>query len=228
MSTTANRAVVHEGDRPNPFRQAARAVLLRVVPRSMLIASLPRGSGSVALTFDDGPHPVWTPKILDALGAAGARATFFLIGAHAAAHPDVVRRIAAEGHAVGHHSWTHSEPAATSAKMLLQETAQTRRLLEDLTGAPVPLFRPPHGKLTTTKLIGVWRQRNAIVLWNEDPKDFRMAAADELVGWARTRTWRPGEIILLHDVHEHTAAAIPAILAATPIRFVALGTPHAG
>ncbi|HEY3933863.1 MAG TPA: polysaccharide deacetylase family protein [Gemmatimonadales bacterium] len=193
----------------------------------MLIASLPPGSLGIALTFDDGPDPVSTPRVLDALGVAKARATFFLIGERAARHPEIVKRIADEGHAIGHHSWTHSEPATTPASVLLRETAQTRRFLEDLTGAPAPLFRPPHGKLTAGKLLGVWRQGNAIVLWNEDPKDFRMATERELAAWAAGRQWRGGEIVLLHDVHAHTAAAMPAILAATSIPFVALGSPHA-
>ncbi|HEY4320822.1 MAG TPA: polysaccharide deacetylase family protein [Gemmatimonadales bacterium] len=203
-----------EAYRPSPFRQAVKAALLAVMPRSMLIGSLPAGDRSVALTFDDGPHPEWTPRILDALAARNAKATFFVIGERAERHPSLVRRLAAEGHAVGHHSWTHSEPAVTSARTLLEETRRTRALVEELTGRPAPLFRPPHGKLTAAKLCGVWWQRNAVVLWNRDPKDFQLGEAGVLVAALTERPLLPGDILLLHDVHAHTAEAMPRILAA--------------
>jgi peptidoglycan/xylan/chitin deacetylase (PgdA/CDA1 family) len=204
-----------EAPQPNPFRQAVKAALLTAVPRSMLIASLPSDAPSVALTFDDGPHPEWTPRVLDALAARGARATFFVIGERAERNPALVRRIAAEGHAVGHHSWTHSEPATTTARALLDETRRTRALVEELTGRPAPLFRPPHGKLTAAKLLGVWRQRNAVVLWNRDPKDFQLGHAAALIAALADRPLVAGDILLLHDTHAHTAEAMPAILAAT-------------
>lgn len=211
--------LVHQ---PNPFRQLVRSALLRATPRSRLIATLPSGSNAIALTFDDGPHPEWTPRILDALAAAGAKATFFVIGERADRYPDIVRRLAAEGHAVGHHSWTHSEPGSTSARVLLQEIRRTRALLEQLTGRPAPLFRPPHGKLTALKLLAVWWERNAVVLWNKDPKDFGLPDAAALLAWAERQPLVAGDIVLLHDVHEQTALALPGILAGTALRCDAL------
>lgn len=211
-----------EYDSPNPLRQAVKSALLGVVPRSRLVASLPAGSSSIALTFDDGPHPEWTPRVLDALAAAGAHATFFVIGERAAQHPALIQRLAAEGHTVGHHSWTHSEPATTSARMLLEESRRTRALVEELTGRPAPFFRPPHGKLTATKLLGTWWQHNVVVLWNRDPKDFQLPDGDALVARMTEHPLEPGDILLLHDVHRQTADALPRILAATRLQCDAL------
>ena len=211
--------------RSSPVRQALRAALIRVVPRTRLIASLPAGAASVALTFDDGPDPVLTPRLLDVLAEHEATATFFLIGERAAKHPDIVQRIASAGHAVGHHSWTHSEPATTPARQLLDETRKTREFLEGLTGRPAPLFRPPHGKLTVAKLLGVWRQGNAIVLWNRDPKDFQMSASADLAAWFTAAPLRVGDIVLLHDTHPHAAAVLPQVLRDPRLHFEALEAP---
>ncbi len=177
----------------------------------------------MALTFDDGPHPEWTPRILDALAARGAHATFFVIGERAVRHRALVQRLAAEGHAVGHHSWTHSQPSTTSARVLLEETRRTRLLLEEITGRPAPLFRPPHGTLSAAKLLGVWWQQNTVVLWNKDPRDFRLPDADALVGWMKAHPLESGDIMLLHDVHQHTADALKRILAVTKLRCNAIG-----
>lgn len=208
--------------RPNPIRQALRAVLIHAVPRTRLVASLRADEPSVALTFDDGPHPDLTPRLLDVLAAHRATATFFVIGSAAAKHPDIVRRIAAEGHAVGHHSWTHSEPATTPARQLLAETRRTRALLEDLLDRPAPLFRPPHGKLTIAKLLGIWWQRNAIVLWNRDPKDFQMRDGGELEAWFAAQPPGAGDIVLLHDTHPHALDALPRLFASSALRFDAV------
>jgi peptidoglycan/xylan/chitin deacetylase (PgdA/CDA1 family) len=197
--------------------------LIAAVPRTRLLASLPADDQTVALTFDDGPHPEWTPRILDALARHGARATFFVIGARAAAHPDIVRRLAAEGHAIGHHSWSHSEPATTPARVLLDENRRTRKFLEDLLERPTPLFRPPHGELTPLKLLGAWAQRNVVVLWNRDPKDYQMTAAAELEAAFVARPLKAGDVVLLHDNRAHTAAALPGVLTRCALRCVALG-----
>lgn len=203
-------------------RQALRKLLIGTAPRGRLISSLPPDERAVALTFDDGPHPELTPRLLDVLAAHGAHATFFVIGREAERRPALIRRIAAEGHAVGHHSWTHSEPASTPARVLLAETRRTRALLEDLLGRPAPLFRPPHGKITAAKLLGAWWQRNTVVLWNRDPKDFQMHNADELLAWFAQHPLEAGDVVLLHDTHPHAVDALEAVLPGSPWRYDAL------
>lgn len=206
----------------HPVRQALRKLLVETAPRGLLISSLPPEKRAVALTFDDGPHPELTPRLLDVLAGHGAHATFFVIGREAERQPALIRRIAAEGHAVGHHSWTHSEPASTPARVLLAETRRTRALLEDLLGRPAPLFRPPHGKVTTAELLGAWWQRNTVVLWNRDPKDFQMQNAEELRAWFTEQPLAAGDVVLLHDTHPHAVGALAAVLPGSPWRYDAL------
>ena len=114
-------------------------------------------SGSVCLTFDDGPDPILTPPLLDVLRDHGIRATFFVIGEKAERYPGIVRRMAAEGHCVGNHSFLHGEPSSISASQLCQEVRRTAKLLAGLLGHEVRLFRPPHGNVSALKLSGLWR-----------------------------------------------------------------------
>lgn len=203
----------HAKTQPHPLRQAVKRALLSAVPPSALVASLPSRRGEIFLTFDDGPHPEHTPAVLDALAAHDARATFFVIGEHAERHPDLIRRIAAEGHSIGHHSWAHTEPAETSASVLLEEADRTARWLADATGRAPHLFRPPYGKLTAGKLFGLWRAGQTVVLWNADPKDYCAPSATAVSGWFEDHPLEGGEIVLLHDSHPQAAEALPAILA---------------
>jgi peptidoglycan-N-acetylglucosamine deacetylase len=105
----------------------------------------PARPGELALTFDDGPNATWTPRLLDSLANHEVRATFFLLGGRAEAEPDLVRRIAAGGHLIGNHSWSHPNLARTSAHRIREELARTKTLLEQVTGKPVRFFRPPFG-----------------------------------------------------------------------------------
>ena len=153
----------------------------------------------IALTFDDGPHPQWTPRLLDLLAKRGMRATFFVIGRLALAHPHLVRRIVAEGHALGNHTWTHSNPARTGWKQFHREVRRTRSVLEELTGSEVSLMRPPHGALTPAKLAALWWQKQTISLWNVDTDDCAMESHEVMGDWAAEYQPAHGDIVLLHD-----------------------------
>jgi peptidoglycan-N-acetylglucosamine deacetylase len=97
----------------------------------------------IAMTFDDGPHPVLTPRLLDMLKARGIRATFFLIGQNAAEYPDIVRRIAAEGHEIGNHTWDHPQLTKLSPIALREEIDRTSSTIAEIIGKPVLVMRPP-------------------------------------------------------------------------------------
>lgn len=194
-----------------------------VVPRRLFMVSGPKDSHRVTLTFDDGPHPEHTPALLDRLKALGIPATFFVLGRQAARYPDIVRRMASEGHDVGHHSFTHTEPAHTSALQLLAEARQSVALLAPLIGRQPTLFRPPHGKLTPGKALALWSARQSIVLWNQDPKDFSCGSTSALRDWFRARSFSGGDIILLHDVHPHAAEVLETIAEGVAARQLAFG-----
>jgi peptidoglycan/xylan/chitin deacetylase (PgdA/CDA1 family) len=195
------------------LRQLLRRGMSAGLPRRLFMVSGPTDSRSVSLTFDDGPHPTHTPALLDRLAAHRIRATFFVLGRNAEKYPEIVRRMAAEGHDVGHHSFTHGEPAATSALDLVGESRRTARLLGELLGRPPRLFRPPHGKITAGKALGLWATGQTIVLWNQDPKDFSCGSTDALRGWFSGRRFSGGDVVLLHDVHPYAGEAIDAIAA---------------
>jgi peptidoglycan/xylan/chitin deacetylase (PgdA/CDA1 family) len=198
--------------RPSAVRQLARAALARALPRRLFMVAGPAASRAVALTFDDGPDPVYTAAVLDRLAAHGVRATFFVVGGRAEAHPELIARIAGEGHALGHHSWTHGRAEATAPAALVAEARRTEALLTRLTGRRPRLFRPPFGTVGAAKLVALWRAGQSVALWNQDPKDFAQDDAAPIRRWAREAPFAGGDILLLHDVYAHTAPAVDTIV----------------
>jgi peptidoglycan/xylan/chitin deacetylase (PgdA/CDA1 family) len=205
-------------ERGDPFRQLVKGAMTGVLPRSALLAQGPRGALSVCLTFDDGPHPDHTPRLLDVLAEQGVVATFFVVGERAAEQTELVRRIAAEGHLLGGHSYTHGRYEQTSSRKLATEARSTAALLEQSTGQASTLFRPPHGKLTGFKLLRLWAERQTVVLWNVDPKDYARTAAEQVAEFFTARPLVGGDIVLLHDTHPHAAAVLPSLVSATRAR----------
>ena len=158
----------------------------------------------VALTFDDGPNPVATPRLLDILARHHVRATFFLIGNFARREPGLTRRIAAEGHLVGNHTMSHPWLPQLSSTRIRQEIAGCNRVLEDTLGAPVRFFRPPHG----ARRPAVLRQAAALglrtTMWNLIVEDWKPQSAEALLarlerGIANNRRRARGTNVVLHD-----------------------------
>jgi uncharacterized protein (TIRG00374 family) len=172
----------------------------------------------MALTFDDGPSPDTTPRILDALREAGARATFFILGKHATRHPEVVRRIVAEGHEVASHGWTHGLMVFRSPRAIRRELRETETLLTDC-GAPRPrLFRAPHGFRGPLLARVAGRLGYRLVGWSKGVFDTALPGAEVIAERSREAI-RPGAILLLHDAdgwgdadRSQTAEALPQIL----------------
>jgi peptidoglycan/xylan/chitin deacetylase (PgdA/CDA1 family) len=180
----------------------------------------PEGAHGVALTFDDGPHPQWTRAVLDALEAAGARATFFVIGEKAAKHPEVVREIAARGHLVGVHGDRHDRfLSMRSAARVRGDLTRAVELLEKTTGARPRLYRPAVGQTNPTIARVAADLGLTIVGWSVRGRDGVRADPREVAGRIAPGL-RDGAIVLLHDAAEHddrdpaAPAALPHILAA--------------
>ena len=176
--------------------------------RRSLLSSLARARttspfGGVALTFDDGPHPEYTPRILDLLAEQNSRATFFVVGERAVRHPDVVRRIVLEGHALGTHSMSHPNMREVSPRRAIAEVRAGRTAVEQIVGTSIPLFRPPMGRLTTATAALVHNRTWSTWLWNIDSYDWKTNTAPALIldacGWAGN-----GDVVLLHDNLENT------------------------
>ncbi len=183
--------------------------------------------GEVALTFDDGPDPIWTAKILDVLKAKGVPGTFFIIGENAAAHPDLVRRMIVEGHDVGNHTYTHPNIAEIPTVVAKLELNATQRLFEALTGRSLRLFRPPYlgdaEPTTSDEVLPVALAQEmgyTTVGLHIDPDDWQRPPAKEIVDRVLKQLADPdpdvsGNIILLHDSggdRAQTVAALPGII----------------
>jgi peptidoglycan/xylan/chitin deacetylase (PgdA/CDA1 family) len=164
---------------------------------------------AVALTFDDGPDPEVTPRVLDALAAAGARATFFVLGERAARHPQLVRRAMREGHTVGNHTYSHPRCPGLGGDALARELESTDALLRGTAGTPI--FRPPHGKLTPRQVWALTRMGRRIALWSCDSRDYLGADTAAIARVGETAV--PGDVVLLHDRFARTADALPELLA---------------
>jgi peptidoglycan/xylan/chitin deacetylase (PgdA/CDA1 family) len=164
----------------------------------------PRRPGEIALTFDDGPNPAWTPRLLDALAAHNVQATFFLLGSFARGEPDLVRHIAAGGHLLGNHSWSHPDLSLESQKRIRAELHSTNETLAQITGAPIRFFRPPFG----ARRPAVFRIARELglqtVLWNAMTSDWREPSAERITARLAQKTGRltqSGQAvnIVLHD-----------------------------
>ncbi len=178
----------------------------------MTYNSVRTGRRVVALTFDDGPHPQLTPKLLDILKAHNAKATFFVIGRNAAEYPDIMKRIVAEGHEVGNHSWSHPALPRLSRARLDDEISRTTKIIEQTTGRPVTIMRPPYGAINASVRQALTRDHKLnVIMWSVDPLDWKYRNAgrvtQQLVSGAH-----PGGILLAHDIHPSTVQAIPTTL----------------
>ncbi|HEX3987063.1 MAG TPA: polysaccharide deacetylase family protein [Acidobacteriaceae bacterium] len=158
-----------------------------------------------ALTYDDGPNDPWTGRLLDLLAQHRLRATFFLIGRHVRLRPDLVREIHAAGHLIGNHTVTHPWLAIQSPRRVREELAGCNAALEDVLGAPVRFFRPPHGARRPDVLHAARDLGLTAVLWNAMGFDWRpnipaaRIAAYLEGGMARNQRHGRGSNLLLHD-----------------------------
>ena len=148
-----------------------------------------------ALTFDDGPHPEFTPRLLAILEQYQAHATFFMVGESASRYPELVRRIADAGHAIGNHSWDHpSFPAITS-----RERVRQIRACEEVIGSNgQKLFRPPFGNQTLRSRLDALRLGYRVIAWNVVGSDWKDDSS-EVIFERLARRIGPGSILLLHD-----------------------------
>jgi peptidoglycan/xylan/chitin deacetylase (PgdA/CDA1 family) len=154
----------------------------------------------VALTFDDGPHPEYTPRLLELLERHGARGTFFVIGEQAARHPAIVARAAAAGHAIGNHTWDHPAMPTISAA---ERREQIRRCRTALGPYGSRLFRPPYGLQTLASRIDPLREGYEVIGWSFSAFDWLDRDGPWMAEFIGKRL-APGKIVILHD-RLHTA-----------------------
>lgn len=186
-----------------PSHRVARCKAL--LPSTAKLAwRLPAGSNAVALTFDDGPHPVGTPAMLKLLSDLAATATFFVLTERAVDRPGLVRETLAAGHEVGLHSDVHEDLASLPFRECASRLRDARRHLEDVVQSPIRLHRPPFGWTSIAHLRAAKQAGLDVVLWSHDPRDWdprsRYGLADRI-----GRCLVPRAVVLLHDGAQNAA-----------------------
>lgn len=166
-------------------------------------SATPVEAPKIALTFDDGPSAAWTPALLDGLKERGVKATFFLIGENADKNPEIVKRMAEEGHLIGNHTYHHVELTKVSENEARLELADTSAVIVRITGKEPEYMRPP---------FGAWQRKlereiqMLPVLWTIDPLDWTTENQDEIVNKVVTEA-EENDIILLHDCYKSSIEA---------------------
>ena len=191
------------------------------VPRAARALGVQRTvSGGVALTFDDGPHPVGTPAVLSVLEEAGIKATFFLVGEQVARRPALAAEIAARGHLVALHAFRHRPQPALSARAVRDDLARGAAVIAEAAGVEPTWHRPPYGLYSPAGLDAVRQRGLRPILWSRWGKDWRRLTTPERIAARATRDLHPGDVILLHDAdfysskgsHERTVEGLKRIV----------------
>ena len=152
----------------------------------------------VYLTFDDGPDPEWTPRVLDALEKEGVKATFFAIGQQAQRLPDLMRRVHDAGHAVGNHTFSHRHPWFMSQRAARAQVRDGAKAISDVLGVQPGFYRPPHGRERACMSDEAHRCGEQVVLWNVSAIDWGPLGAAEGIE-KRLDAVKAGDIVLMHD-----------------------------
>lgn len=169
----------------------------------------------VAITFDDGPHPIFTPQILDILDKYDAKATFFVVGNKVESYPGVLKRMNEEGHEIANHTYHHIYNRNITVTKLTSELEQTDQIIERITGIKPTLYRPVGG-LYNDLIINTAVKNDKLVImwsWHQDPEDWKIPAASSISNKI-TKGVEPGNIILLHDwVNSRLTASSQTVIA---------------
>jgi peptidoglycan-N-acetylglucosamine deacetylase len=176
----------------------------------------------VAITFDDGPNPNFTPQLLDVLKTKGVKATFFVVGLHVKKYPEIAKRIVDEGHNIGNHTYTHKEMAPSTRRMVLAQVNKTAQVISKVTGVKTNLFRPPRGIYSSAvRRLLVDEKKYRIILWSVSSLDWRGLSAEK-IDRRVMRYVKPGAILLFHDSgalvrregasRENTVEALPLVI----------------
>lgn len=180
--------------------------LIRVV-RVGAISRAPKGGGRIALTFDDGPDPRYTPQILDLLNRYKVKACFFVIGAKAKAHPDLIRRIIQDGHELGNHGFRHKAAWLLGPRATTREINETNLALEELTGKRTLYCRPAWGLFNLFSVWYCWFKGQKVVLWTYMSWDWVSKTTPEIIARRVINRIRDGAILVFHDSDSNFGAA---------------------
>lgn len=210
----SRRAVPREGVIPRGIRNMDYPQIPKVPPPGarMVYNSIHIGEPVVALTFDDGPHATNTPRLLNILKERNIKATFFVVGQCAREYPHLIRRILADGHEIGNHTWSHRSLPTLSEATVRSELTRTAEAVQEAGNYHMRLMRPPYG--ATNSKLKKWfydEYGYPTILWDVDPFDWKRPGAAAIKNRIIAGTHN-GSIILCHDIHSGTIDAMPDTL----------------
>lgn len=166
----------------------------------------------VALTFDNGPHGVLTPRLLDVLKVKKAKVTFFVMGIKAELHPDIIKRAVEEGHEVANHVWDHPVLSKISFEKVHDQISRTNTAIKTAIGKLPTTMRPPYGntnKKLNNYLTGT--EKLDVIMWSLDTNDWKRPTSKEIVKRVVDKV-KPGTVVLCHDIHPGTIEAMPELV----------------
>ena len=192
------------------FPMVQNPVSLR--PLGKKVSHVPMKGKYVALTFDDGPHPSLTRKAVAILDRHGAKGTFFMLGENVNRYKSLVASVAASGHELGVHTWSHIKMNAVSRARVDNEVNRTRNLIGRISGTYPRVMRPPYGATNQALVNHMYNGYGmASVLWDVDTRDWCKPGVSKVINTAVSKA-RPGSIILVHDIHASTINALEGIV----------------
>ena len=200
------------------------SLLFRAAPipaGAEVLRSVATDGNRIALTFDDGPHPHLTPRILDILDRYGVRATFFMIGENVGYYPQAARAVAARGHEIGNHTFSHCRLAGVGSERARQELDECAGQIERVCGVRPRLFRPPEGAVDGPLLSVAGTAGYHVVLWSIDTRDWESKNTTAIVSRVLSSV-KPGDVILMHDFIGHDSKTPEALEQLLP-KLLALG-----
>ena len=167
------------------------------------------GEKRVALTFDDGPDPKTTERILNTLDKYDAKATFFMLGSRVEFYPEIAKKVHDAGHELGNHSWNHPDLSKANHEKIVSEIHETTKVIEEATGVKPSSFRPPYGAFNEL----VQEELDMpIALWDVDTLDWQHRNAQQMLQILKNQIQEDGSIVLMHDIHPSTADGVDAVM----------------
>ena len=214
LSTTCMSSEDRSATASRGFRKCIKDAVDTIVPSAMLRWRSKTRRNEIAVTFDDGPHPQYTPEVLRILSSYRIRATFFLLGNRAEESPEIVTRIADAGHEIANHSYSHPYFSKVTLERAKWEIREAERCVSGI-GVPYHrIFRPPFGNFGHRSLLSPWLCSHSVVYWNVDLKDYRANHKSEIEALLAKTVLCAGDVILYHGVNSASIAALPSVIEA--------------
>ena len=200
----------------NVFKNLLKDLLQFVILRGYFIWRLPLAypKNSIAITFDDSPNSTYTEAILNLLKSKGVKATFFVVGRNVEKFPNILRKIADEGHIIGNHSYLHKDITGLSSQELSEDLKMTNELIYNTTGKKyLPLFRPPFGRLSLRSIVRLVLERQCIILWTKSAGDYMVTISlEKILDSINLDNISSREILLFHDFNPNSIIALEMVI----------------